>query len=324
MVPSSSYPIFLKTKFTDTCYYLIITDLVGVWFRFSDKKSIMEEKQTFNPQFGAPFERILEILEEHLHEQQPAADYTSSVNESDILWLKFKTKIDFYVFQWAFACEVLDGGPIKHAQFLRDHLIMPTFYINKLLSRQIQKSGSDNKKSHRSISESGLRRTKTEGDKLGDDDELVAPEDLVSDPWFNDFSHRSYQKYITSSQAPATLKHNKTSSGYFGTTDTLQLVYTPSVEEEPTVNKSCSSTDENLYKTDTSIEPSQHSNSNLDNSEDAFSSENSQDKKGKDNGKKHDQIVEESAEEIQRRLAIQERIEREKGKKPKPKRKRFV
>jgi len=239
----------ILAKFTDSCYYILMTDFLKVWYRFSDKKAIKEEKQTFNPQFGAPIDRILDILKDHLLDHQQNAEYTCNFStESDTLSLKLNTKIDFYIFQWTFECTLMDGGAIKHAIFLRDHIIMPVLYINKLLAKRASNAVTE-VKSIRSVSDaSGLRGSKTTVGKTEKNDkeeeELQSPQEFTEGSWFDAFAKRSYQHYIAcaspsvvaspSSSTRSKLQRNSGSSQNIlqSVPSTFQLVYPSSVQEE--------------------------------------------------------------------------------------------
>jgi len=325
---NSHVPLFVKSKFTDACYYLIITDLLHVWFRFSDKKAIKEEKQAFNPQFSATTGRILEILSEHLVEQKPDATYECMLSEKkEKMILTLATKIDFYMFQWTFECDQMQGHDDCHSLYIRDHVIIPFIYTNKLLIRQMK--GPPKTDNSSSLKRSKMSFVKTEDPTcninntlptssfcINSDEDFLIPSECLTHPWIDQFTSRAYQHYVlhANKQTTRTLSFSvkkeaeegnsgekeKTATDHdFKQPATLELVYTASSMEDDF----------------TETQKNSHSCSS-DYEEQEGTSQEDEDKIEK----------EENPEEVRRRKEIAERIEKEKAKKVaiQSKRKRFI
>jgi len=133
----------LQVKFltTESSYFLLVTDLVHVWYRRSDANDIESERKAFASSMKKQsISRYLSMLETLLVKDSNGYDdktHVMSVSKQGVLTLKSRLMIQVYPFQWEFECSSY-GNAEDQAALLRDHMYKPCFEIIKLLSYQLQ------------------------------------------------------------------------------------------------------------------------------------------------------------------------------------------
>jgi len=53
---------FVKSKFEEAGYHLLVTDLVSVWHRHADSEQLEAEKKLYNPHLELPRHRLVALM----------------------------------------------------------------------------------------------------------------------------------------------------------------------------------------------------------------------------------------------------------------------
>lgn len=130
---------YIKARFDDSGYALLVTDLVLVWYRVSDNDAVEKEREQYNSVIDTPLRELLRRLKRYLWKTEPGVEFDYSIDgpeESGPLSLRLSTLIDFYSFTWTFVCARYEG----EATFLRDHMIVPLLDLCSELWRELERA----------------------------------------------------------------------------------------------------------------------------------------------------------------------------------------
>ncbi|KYQ90819.1 hypothetical protein DLAC_07688 [Tieghemostelium lacteum] len=131
---------YVKFKISKDSYYLIITDLIMVWWRYSNPEQTELDQSKYNSHLDSPTENTLNRLKEKLSEKNLDTIYKSTIQSNFYLQIIISTKISFYTFKWVFELEPIEKDTIlrvesrkSHSIFIRDNFIMPLMFVQKQL-----------------------------------------------------------------------------------------------------------------------------------------------------------------------------------------------
>jgi len=138
---------YIKSKFDESKYSVLVTDLTRVWVQSCDRAEIKRLKQKLNPLVDTPMPRILQLVKQSIldavfsQRQSQASEhqvqYQIEEQAGGHLSLHFSTKIDFYRFRWTFDCAPLSGEEQRIA-FLRASFIEPLLVVTRELQQQLE------------------------------------------------------------------------------------------------------------------------------------------------------------------------------------------
>ncbi|EGG24563.1 hypothetical protein DFA_02806 [Cavenderia fasciculata] len=133
IIDSENY--YIKSKFSNDSYSIILTDLVLVWYKYSSIDNIIKDKSRFNNHLDTKIEKVLDILNEKLIDQRSDTTYSIEINSHSYeASLNISSKLSFYTFKWSFECEPMEKETILNVESRRLHsLYIKSNFINPLL-----------------------------------------------------------------------------------------------------------------------------------------------------------------------------------------------
>lgn len=142
---------------TEQSFSIVITDLIGVWFRHCDKNSLHEDNAKFFPQLSMATPKLIELIRERIIEPNSGTTHSISINKiSNELQLTITSKLQLAAqvlvpFSWIIFCRPLNQpsssiihskdlqhAPNSQAEFLRDQVIYPLLGVVQVLFNQFE------------------------------------------------------------------------------------------------------------------------------------------------------------------------------------------
>eukprot|EP00697_Spironema_sp_BW2_P002279 gnl/Spiro4/1305_TR697_c0_g1_i1.p1 gnl/Spiro4/1305_TR697_c0_g1~~gnl/Spiro4/1305_TR697_c0_g1_i1.p1 ORF type:complete len:305 (-),score=34.18 gnl/Spiro4/1305_TR697_c0_g1_i1:84-998(-) len=133
---ASGKVFYLKCTFDNGEYAMVASDLLSVWTRLCDRNSFRQEIKTFCPTVQSDSSEMTVLLTEYMDAMKPDTQYHAAVDPLDgSLSMGFETNFGILPFKWTFLLQPLSKA--EASVYLRDWLIEPMVGVAAELARQV-------------------------------------------------------------------------------------------------------------------------------------------------------------------------------------------
>eukprot|EP00347_Sterkiella_histriomuscorum_P002777 403366838 len=118
-------------------YAMLVTDLENTYFCAADKKTLEQEKQSFNPTIETEtYSQLIDLVNDAFSKYDPNSRYRFQQLSSSKLLVKFEKQMEIYPFKWEFMCVKIPHQ--DHLKIIREFLIAPLISTVNSLENKYQ------------------------------------------------------------------------------------------------------------------------------------------------------------------------------------------